>query len=249
MVARAALARNIVGILGNVISFGLFFSPAPTFVEIIRKKRVEEFKADPYLATALNCAFWVLYGMPFVHPHSILVLTINAVGLVFELVYLAIFYVYATKKGRKKVMLWLLVETIFFAAIVLITMLAFNGTKKRSLIVGILSDVFNVMMYISPLTVMAMVIRTKSVKYMPFWLSFANFCNGLCWTIYALIHPFDLFVLISNGIGAISGLVQLILYAVYRSCDPEDAIDIGDVGTIKKPVEIQLPATDGAARA
>lgn len=54
---------------------------------------------------------------------------------------------------------------------------------------------------------------------------------------------------ISNGIGAISGLVQLILYAVYRSCDPEDAIDIGDVGTIKKPVEIQLPATDGAARA
>ncbi|XP_028771113.1 bidirectional sugar transporter SWEET5-like [Neltuma alba] len=248
MVARAALARNIVGILGNVISFGLFLSPAPTFIGIIEKKAVEEFKPDPYLATVLNCAFWVFYGMPFVHPHSILVLTINSVGLVFELVYLAIFYTFATKKGRKKVVLGLLVETIFFAAIVLITMLALHGTKKRSLIVGILSDVFNVMMYISPLTIMAKVIKTKSVKYMPFWLSFANFCNGLCWAIYALIHPFDLYVLISNGLGAISGLVQLMLYAFYRNCQP-DTNDNDDDDTSKKPTDIQLPTANGAPRA
>ncbi|XP_054810818.1 bidirectional sugar transporter SWEET4-like isoform X2 [Prosopis cineraria] len=219
----------------------------PTFIGIIKKKAVEEFKPDPYLATVINCAFWVFYGMPFVHPNSILVLTINSVGLVFEVVYLAIFFTFAPQKGRKKVMLALLVETIFFGVIVLITMLAWHGTEKRSLIVGILSDVFNIVMYISPLTIMAKVIKTKSVKYMPFWLSFANFCNGLCWAIYALIHPFDLFVLISNGLGALSGLVQLILYTFYCSCKP-DTSDSDDDNTSKKPAEIQLPATDGAAR-
>ncbi|RYQ89400.1 hypothetical protein Ahy_B09g096069 isoform B [Arachis hypogaea] len=143
----AALVRTVIGIIGNVISFGLFFSPAPTFYRIIKKKSVEEFKPDPYIATVLNCAFWVFYGLPFVHPHSVLVVTINGVGLVFE-------------------------------------------TK---------------------------VIKTKSVEYMPFWLSLTNFLNGVCWTTYALIHPFDIYVLVSNGIGALSGLIQLILYACYCS--------------------------------
>lgn len=56
----------------------------------------------PYVATVLNCLFWVFYGMPFVHPDSLLVVTINSVGLVLELIYLAIFYIYAAeqKNGR-----------------------------------------------------------------------------------------------------------------------------------------------------
>ncbi|PNY00176.1 bidirectional sugar transporter sweet5-like protein [Trifolium pratense] len=223
----ASLARNVVGIIGNVISFGLFFSPAPTFYKIIKKKDVEEFKPDPYIATVLNCAFWVFYGMPFVHPNSILVVTINSVGLVFEFVYLTIFYIYAKKEGRKKMQLYLSIEAILFAAIVLTTMLALHGTTKRSFLVGILCDIFNIMMYVSPLTIMAKVIKTKSVKYMPFWLSLANFLNGCCWTTYALIHPFDIYVLVSNGIGAISGFVQLLLYA-YFWCRGENNDDNDD---------------------
>ncbi|XP_058778685.1 bidirectional sugar transporter SWEET6b-like [Vicia villosa] len=219
---KQSLARNIVGIIGNVISFGLFFSPAPTFYGIIKKKSVEEFKPDPYLATLLNCAFWVFYGMPFVRPNSTLVYTINGIGIVFEVVYLTIFYIYTTNKARKKLVLYLFIEAIFFAAIVLITMLAVHGTTKRSLIVGVICDIFNIMMYVSPLTIMAKVIKTKSVRYMPFWLSVANFLNGLCWTTYALLPPFDIYVLISNSIGAVSGLVQLILYACYCSCNGEN---------------------------
>ncbi|XP_020232135.1 bidirectional sugar transporter SWEET5 [Cajanus cajan] len=240
----AAIARNVIGVIGNVISFGLFFSPAPTFYGIIKKKAVEEFKPDPYIATVLNCAFWVFYGMPFVHPHSILVLTINGVGLVFEFVYLTIYYIYATNKGRKKLLLFLLIEVIFFVAIVLVTMLALHGTRKRSLVVGVLSDVFNVMMYVSPLTVMAKVIKTKSVKYMPFWLSLANFLNGVAWTTYALIHPFDIYVLISNGIGAISGLIQLILYACYCSCKNENDDD-KDGDHELKPTGVQFTNLKG----
>lgn len=45
----------------------------------------------------------------------------------------------------------------------------------------------------------AKVIKTKSVKYMPFWLSLANFLNGVAWTTYALIHPFDIYVLVISN--------------------------------------------------
>jgi hypothetical protein len=32
-----------------------------------------------------------------------------------------------------------------------------------------------------------MVIKSKSVEYMPLFLSLASLVNGICWTIYALI--------------------------------------------------------------
>ncbi|KAF3437249.1 hypothetical protein FNV43_RR20002 [Rhamnella rubrinervis] len=206
MVSREG-ARNIVGIIGNVISFGLFLSPVPTFYKIAKKKDVEEFKPDPYIATVLNCMFWVFYGMPFVRPDSILVVTINSIGLVLELIYLSIFFTYARNNG------W-------------------------SLMVGIICDIFNIIMYTSPLTIMKKVITTKSVRYMPFYLSLTNFLNGSVWTAFALIK-FDVYILVSNGLGAISGAVQLILYACYFRRTPKEDEDV------VKPA-VQLSATNAA---
>ncbi|KAG6584227.1 Bidirectional sugar transporter SWEET5, partial [Cucurbita argyrosperma subsp. sororia] len=213
MVSTAA-ARTVIGIIGNVISFGLFMSPIPTFTQIVKRKAVEDFKPDPYLATILNCAMWVFYGMPFVHPDSILVVTINGIGFVIELAYVSIFFIYSPWIKRRKMLIVLLIESIFFAAVVLITLLVFHTTISRSYFVGILCIIFNIGMYTSPLTVMRLVIKTKSVKYMPFTLSLANFCNGIVWAIYALLK-FDPNVLIPNSLGALSGLIQLILYATY----------------------------------
>ena len=41
-----------------------------------------------------------------------------------------------------------------------------------------------------------MVIKTKSVEYMPLFLSLASLVNGICWTAYALIR-FDLYITVS----------------------------------------------------
>ena len=41
------------------------------------------------------------------------------------------------------------------------------------------------------------VIKTKSVEYMPFFLSLVSFLNGVCCTSYALIK-FDLYITVSN---------------------------------------------------
>lgn len=210
----AETARTIVGIIGNVISFFLFLSPVPTFYKIWTEKSVQQFKPHPYLATVLNCSMWVFYGMPFVHPDSLLVVTINGIGFFIELVYVAIFFIYSDWPKRRKILITLFLETVFMIVIMLITLLCLHGTTKRSMLVGILCIILNIMMYTSPLTVMKRVIKTKSVKYMPFYLSLANFANGLVWSIYALIK-FDSYVLIPNGLGSISGLVQLGLYATY----------------------------------
>lgn len=73
---------------------------SPTFTRIIKQKTVSDFKPDPYLATLLNCAVWVFYGMPFVHPDSTLVWTINGAGFIIEAAYIVIFVMYSPASKR-----------------------------------------------------------------------------------------------------------------------------------------------------
>lgn len=126
----------------------------PTFVKIIKKGAVEQFSPIPYLATFVNCGIWVLYGLPLVHPHSLLVITINGSGLVIETVYLFLFLIYSDRKQRIKVLLIALVELLFLAVLAVLVLTVAHTTKVRSNIVGSIAIVGNIMMYAAPLSVM-----------------------------------------------------------------------------------------------
>ncbi|KAK7389049.1 hypothetical protein VNO78_23881 [Psophocarpus tetragonolobus] len=206
--------RTVIGIIGNVISFGLFMSPVPTFISIWKAKSVQNFKPDPYLATILNCGMWTFYGTPVVSEDNTLVLTINTFGFVLEICYTLIFFIYSTWNKRRKILLIFLGEIIFLALVVFLLMTFVHTTKQRKVIVGPVCIIFNILMYFAPLTVMRQVIKTKSVKYMPFLLSLTNLINGITWTTYALLK-WDPFIVIPNSIGVVAGLVQISLYAIY----------------------------------
>ncbi|XP_023521697.1 bidirectional sugar transporter SWEET4-like [Cucurbita pepo subsp. pepo] len=207
--------RTALGVCGNVISFFLFLSPVPTFIQIWKKKSVGQFSPVPYLATLMNCLVWTLYGLPMVHPNSMLVITINGIGIVIELVYIIIFLIYTNeKKKRLQVLGVVLAEIIFVALLTVLVLTTAHTYTLRSTIVGSVCLVFNIMMYASPLTVMKRVIKTKSVEYMPFTLSLASFANGVIWTSYASIH-FDPFIVVPNGLGTLSAVLQLVLYAAF----------------------------------
>ncbi|KAK1422342.1 hypothetical protein QVD17_25389 [Tagetes erecta] len=206
--------RTLVGILGNIVSVMLFLSPLPTFLKIIKAKSVQAYKPDPYVATLLNCSLWLFYALPIVHPNSLLVITINVIGITIEVIFITIFLRHSTWGGRRKIIIVLFIEAIIVAAVVVITLMCFHTYHDRSMIVGLVCIVFNIIMYASPLTVMRMVIKTRSVKYMPFSLSLATFINSVVWCGYALM-PLDPYILVPNALGTVSAIVQLVLYATY----------------------------------
>lgn len=207
--------RTALGIIGNVISFLMFLAPVTTFYKICKWRNTRGYSGFPYVMTILNCALWVLYGLPIVKPNSILVSTINGIGLGIEIIYTLIFLIFC--KDRKTLLrlvgLILLISS-FFAAVTLATLLKFHDHKKRYTTIGTICIIFNVFMYASPLSIMRKVIREKSVKYMPLYLSLAMFGNGLIWTAYGAIH-FDINLVLPNGLGAGLGACQLLLYAIY----------------------------------
>ncbi|KAH7651652.1 Multitransmembrane protein [Dioscorea alata] len=208
------IIRTAVGIMGNVIALLLFLSPLPTILRIWKKKTVEQFSAVPYLATLLNCMLWVVYGLPLVHPHSTLVLTINGSGMAIELFYVLIFIVFSDRKNRPRVISMFVAELVFVALVGLMVLLFIHSYQQRSMVVGVLCVFFGTMMYAAPLAAMKLVIQTKSVEYMPLTLSVASFFNGVCWTTYALLK-FDLYITIPNGLGVMFAVAQLVLYALY----------------------------------
>lgn len=121
---------------------------------IWKKRSVEQYSPVPYLATFINCMVWVLYGLPMVHPHSTLVVTINGTGCVIELVYLILFIVFSNRGNRMRVIMITVVEIIFVAILAVLTLTMVHTTARRSMIVGTVCILFNIMMYASPLSVM-----------------------------------------------------------------------------------------------
>ncbi|CAG7878182.1 unnamed protein product [Brassica rapa] len=90
--------RTIIGIIGNVLSVFISLSHMPKFIQICKKKSVDEdFQQHRHVVTVMKCSLWVLYGLPLVQKDSILVTTSNGVGLVIEAIYLAVFLFYCDK--------------------------------------------------------------------------------------------------------------------------------------------------------
>ncbi|KAL6551499.1 hypothetical protein OROGR_007653 [Orobanche gracilis] len=230
------IARFSDGIIGNVISFCLFLAPLATFIRICKNKSTEEFHPYPYLATSMNCMFWIFYGLPIVHPDSTLVVTINGAGLVLEIIYLSIFFYYTIKKNRVIILSMLFTEIALVAVIAAITLLCFHTHDVRSMFVGIICVVFGIIMYASPLSIVLKVYKTKSVEFLPFWLCLAGFLNGVCWFIYAFLKKIDPYLATANGTGAFLGFIQLAVYTYYTHRAKQSNTVKDDV----KPGEVQL---------
>ena len=205
----------VFGVIGNATALLLFLAPMITFKRIVMNKSTEQFSSIPYAMTLMNCLLSAWYGLPFISPNNFLVATINIAGTVIESIYVLIFLIFAPKKEKTKLLVILCMVLAAFATIACISLFALHG-NHRKILCGVVSTICATVMYASPLSAMRLVIKTKSVEYMPFLLSLFVFICGTCWFIYGFLGR-DLFILIPNGLGCGLGAMQLIIYAIYRN--------------------------------
>ncbi|XP_042477022.1 bidirectional sugar transporter SWEET1-like isoform X2 [Macadamia integrifolia] len=198
--------------------------------------------------TLLNCLLSAWYGLPFVSPNNILVSTINGTGAVIESLYVLTFIIYAPKKVKAKILGLLAVVLTVFATIAIISIVAFHG-HTRKIFCGLAATIFSIVMYASPLSIMRLVIKTKSVEYMPFFLSLFCFLCGTSWFIFGLLGR-DPFVAVPNGFGSGLGALQLILYLIYRNNKGrgggEAVKKVSETTTVEKQSQL-APAVDTRA--
>ncbi|KAJ8498337.1 hypothetical protein OPV22_008889 [Ensete ventricosum] len=209
------------GIAGNVFAFILFVSPMPTFKRIVRNKSTEQFSGLPYIYSLLNCLICMWYGLPWVSYGVILVATVNSIGAAFQLAYVSLFIRFADSSRRLR-MSGLLIGVFSVFALIIYTSLELCDHPTRQMFVGYLSVASLISMFASPLFIINLVIRTRSVEFMPFYLSLATFLMSISFFAYGmLLH--DFFIYIPNGIGTVLGVVQLLLYAYYSRKSVEES--------------------------
>ncbi|EOA38453.1 hypothetical protein CARUB_v10010111mg [Capsella rubella] len=229
------IAHTIFGVFGNATALFLFLAPSITFKRIIKNKSTEQFSGIPYPMTLLNCLLSAWYGLPFVSKDNTLVSTINGTGAVIETIYVLIFLFYAPKKEKVKIFGIFSCVLAVFGTVALVSLFALHG-NGRKLFCGLAATVFSIIMYASPLSIMRLVIKTKSVEFMPFFLSLFVFLCGTSWFVYGLIGR-DPFVAIPNGFGCALGTLQLILYFIY--CGNKGEKKSGDAEKDEKTVEMK----------
>ncbi|XP_027090960.1 bidirectional sugar transporter SWEET1-like [Coffea eugenioides] len=233
------IAHFVFGVFGNASALFLFLAPVITFRRIIIKRSTEQFSGVPYVMTLLNCLLSAWYGLPFVSPHNLPVSTINGTGAAIEIIYVLIFLIFAPKKEKTKIFSILVLVITAFAAVALVSLFVLHG-QSRKLFCGLAATIFSITMYASPLTIIRLVIKTKSVEFMPFFLSLFVFLCGTSWFIFGLLGR-DPFVAIPNGFGSGLGTVQLILYAIYHDNKGPGKREVSDASSQLKDLENGKP--------
>ncbi|KAI7732191.1 hypothetical protein M8C21_033204 [Ambrosia artemisiifolia] len=221
------------GLLGNIVSFMVFLAPIPTFYKVYKKKSTEGFQSAPYVVGLFSAMLWIYYAM--LKSNVLLLITINSFGCVIETVYIVFFLFYAPKKARmESLKLIVLLIVVGFGLIVVLTQFLASGVT-RGVIVGWICLVFSLCVFVAPLGVLRQVIKTKSVEYMPILLSVALTLSAVMWFFYGLLLG-DFNIAIPNVLGFTFGIIQMILYYLYKNNKPvtnEKNVNIGEITTQK----------------
>lgn len=223
------------GLLGNLVSFMVYLAPIPTFYRIHKKKSTEGFQSLPYVVALFSAMLWIYYA--FIKTNEYLLITINTFGCFVETIYIVMFLTYAPKKAKvQTAKVFMLLNVGLFSLIVLSTLLLAKGASRQKLL-GWICVGFAVSVFAAPLSIIRLVIKTKSVEFMPFGLSFFLTLSAIIWFSYGFLIK-DIYVAIPNILGFSFGVVQMILYIIYKDVKvlkdelelPEQMVDASKMG-------------------
>ncbi|KAG7343031.1 sugar efflux transporter [Nitzschia inconspicua] len=210
---------------GPVASAGLYLAPLPTIRQISKKKTVGSLPLLPYSSMAGNTFIWAVYGLLKKEPK---IWTCNVFGFMMAIYYCAIFIGNLGKnKSQDQNLLDVSTATlpgsvrqhaqaviggilgIFFLAI-----LKPFGQYSETFI-GNIGVTICVIMFASPLSVIKVVLETKSAKSIPLPFTVLTTINCFMWTVVGWFAMKDVNVYLPNGLGLASGIAQVVLKLVY----------------------------------
>nr|GMC71013.1 bidirectional sugar transporter SWEET12-like [Ipomoea batatas]GME08334.1 bidirectional sugar transporter SWEET12-like [Ipomoea batatas] len=175
----------------------MYWRCRPTFYQIYKKKSAEGYQSIPYVVALFSSMLWIYYAL--LKSNATLLITINSFGCVVETIYIGFYIYYASKKARvQTIKMLVLLVIVGFGAVALVSQFLFKGAIVRAQVVG-----------------WRQVIRTKSVEHMPILLSVFLTVSAVMWFFYGLLLK-DINIAVPNVLGFIFGILQMVLYAMYK---------------------------------
>ncbi|KAI7982657.1 Bidirectional sugar transporter NEC1 [Camellia lanceoleosa] len=230
-ILTASHMASAFGILGNIVSFFVYLAPLPTFYRIYKKKSTEGFQSIPYAVALFSAMLLLYYGL--LKTNGLMIITINTIGCAIEATYLLVFMIYATREAKIYTTKLLIMFNVGAFGLITLCTFLFSKGHQRVTIVGWICAVFSVSVFAAPLSIMRLVIKTKSVEYMPFALSFFLTLCAIMWFFYGFLIK-DYYIATPNILGFAFGIAQMALYIVYKDTKKKvlPEVKLQDVGTV-----------------
>lgn len=166
----------------------------------------------PRVSTSTRTVYGYLVGNIF--P----LFSVCSFGCVIAIAYSIVFYLLSTDCPYVR-KLWA-IAAIFSAVITVYAAIGVAGVTNQprhqvEKILGFIATAVNLCLFASPLATMRHVVVVKDSSSMPITMSVVALFSGSLWVIVG-IDDSDLFVIVSNGVGAVLSVAQIALYWVYR---------------------------------
>jgi len=217
------------GRMGLALTVCYMLSGVPTALKIIREKDAKDFSPVPYIIGVFNCSMWAYYSwitMEEMGQNLWSNLEINIIGLLIFSSYTIPFLLYSRNQtrvfGQVLIALAATAGSIAFFEYVIGFPAKLNwdfhfggdDVPLKSSLCGLLTVTLNAILYGSPLVQLQLVVRTKSVEFMPLGMSVLTFLISCIWTTQGVALG-NITVLIPNVLGVLLGAAQIMLYAIY----------------------------------
>ncbi|XP_048684534.1 sugar transporter SWEET1 isoform X1 [Caretta caretta] len=149
---------------------------------------------------------WLSYGCL---KQDWTLITVNAIGAALQTLYILVYLYFSPEKRR------VLLQSVALLGVLTLGFCYFNlltpDVDVRLAHLGLFCSVFTISMYLSPLAVLAKVIRTRSTRCLSFPLTVATFLASASWTLYGL-QLNDLYIMVPNVPGIVTSILRLWLF-------------------------------------
>ena len=214
--AAEAVTLYVAPALGTVLATFMFGSPLPEISRSREKGTIGSLNPTPYPIVAANCASWMMYGAI---SGNYWVYCPNFTGLLAGAYYSGVSY--ALSERHRPVLEKLSGGLIFLVSLigmVLSCVMRGSSENSRLMVAGIQANTILAVYYVSPMSTMSEVVRTRDSKSMHFPLVVTNFLNGLCWFAFG-IGLNDWWLAAPNLFGACVSVVQIGLIMVFPNSE------------------------------
>ncbi|XP_068616043.1 sugar transporter SWEET1 [Brachionichthys hirsutus] len=189
-----------------VCTLGMFSTGLSDLKKMRESKSVDNIQFLPFLTTCLNNLSWLYFGILETDQTLILV---NVFGAMLQIVYITSYLHYTHQK-------WLVISQALSAGAMLTcgwlyfaVFLSDEDARVNQL--GLTCSVFTISMYLSPLSNLVEIVRSRNVQCLSFPLTVATLLTSTSWVLYG--HQINnYYIVVPNTPGIFTSLVRFYLF-------------------------------------
>jgi solute carrier family 50 protein (sugar transporter) len=212
------------GTMAPFASVLVCMSPIPTIQRINRERKVGSLPLLPYSTMIINSMLWFAYGLL---KKEIKIYSCNGTGLILGVVYFVHYIKFSpaassTLPGSVQQHVQAILITLIFTVFSMMT-----PSTDPGWLIGKVGMVFCVGLFASPLSVVRVVIVSRSAKSIPLPFTLACLVNCFLWTTFGWFQANDANIYVPNFLGLCLSVIQLALKVKFDGDLLAEFISIG----------------------